>query len=193
MTATTSEVRVFPELMAFLEEHGIPHEVLDGAVVVNPPTTFFHEDIGAELMARLRVAAPPELAVLGETFGFWYDPPSYVMADVTVARRADCVREGTYIAPLLVVELLSPSTSRRDLLGKKSLYAEAGVPQYWIVDPDEPALSVLTLVDGSYVETARIRGREALTITEPFPVTIRLKRGASSDHPEGGRLTPDRR
>ncbi len=176
MTATRDEARVCPALLAFLDEHGIRHEVLDGAVVVNPPTTFFHEDIAMAIQAQLWAAAPAELAVLGETFGFFYDPPSYVMADITVARRADCVREGTYVAPLLVVELLSPSTSRRDLLGKKSLYAEAGVPQYWIADPDEPALSVLSLTDGAYVETARIRGREELTITEPFPATVRLQR-----------------
>ncbi len=101
MTAVEHEVRVYPELLAFLAEHGIPHEVLDGAVVVNPPTTFFHEDVGGSVFAQLWNAAPPELAVLGETFGFWCDPPSYVMPDVAVARRADCVREGTYVAPLL--------------------------------------------------------------------------------------------
>lgn len=176
MTVVKHEVRVYPELLAFLEDRGIPHEVLDGAVVVNPPTTFFHEDIGQAISAQLWHAAPPELAVLGETFGFWYDPPSYVMPDITVARRADCVREGTYVAPVLVVELMSPSTSRRDLLGKKSIYAEAGVPQYWVVDPDEPRLTVLTLTDGAYVETATIAGREELRVTEPYEVTICLQR-----------------
>lgn len=52
---------------------------------------------------------------------------------------------------------------------------EAGVPQYWIVDPDASLLTVLTLVDSAYVETARIRGREELLITEPFPAAIRLQ------------------
>jgi len=176
MTATISDLGIQPELLAFLDEQGIYYEVLDGAVVVEPAMTFPHEDLAATVLAQLWTAAPPELAVLGGHAKFFYDPPSYVMPDVSVVRRANCIHQGTEVAPLLVVELLSPSTSRRDLLGKKDLYAEAGVPQYWIADPDEPALTVLTLVDGSYVETARIRGREELAITEPFPATIRLQR-----------------
>lgn len=58
------------------------------------------------------------------------------MPGITVARRADCAREGSDVAPLLVVEALSPSTSRRDLRAKKSLCAEAGRPQYRIIDPE---------------------------------------------------------
>ncbi len=167
MTAVDHELRLHRGLLAFLEEHDIKHEVLDGSLVVNPPPTFFHEDCVAEVLALLRTAAPAELAVLGSNFGFFYDPPSWVCPDITVARRADCVREGTYVPPLVVVEALSPSISRRDLLGKKLLYTEAGVSQYWIIDPDEPRLTVLTLTDGAYVETATIAGTEELTITEP--------------------------
>ena len=175
MTAVDHEVRLHPALLAFLEEHDIKHEILDGSLVVNPPPTFFHEDCGAEVLARLRLAAPAELAVLGSNFGFFYTPGSWVCPDITVARRADCVREGTHVAPLLVVEVRSPSTARRDVMGRKTLYAEAGVPHYWLLDPDEPSLSVLTLTDGMFVETARITGSEELHGTEPYEVTIRLQ------------------
>lgn len=176
MTATVRDLLVQPELLAFLDERGISYELLDGAVVVEPAMTIPHEISAAAILAQLWQAAPPELAVLGGHAKFFYDPPNYVMPDVSVVRRADCGHQGFEVAPLLVVELLSPSTSRRDVLGKKSIYAEAGVPQYWIGDPDEPALSVLSLVDGGYVEIARIRGREELTITEPFSCTLRLQR-----------------
>ncbi len=176
MTATPHEVQVHPGLLDFLEEHGIPYEVLDGCIVVSPPCTFRHEDVGGELFARLRVAAPDDLAVLGSNFGFWYDDPSYVMPDITVARREDCEDRGTTVAPLLVVEVLSRTTRRRDLLGKWSIYAEAGVPSYWLVDPVEPSLTVLTLTDGLYVETARVTGSDPLTVEQPFEVTVRLQR-----------------
>lgn len=176
MTAVEHELRLHPALLAFLEEHDIKHEVLDGSLVVNPPPAFVHEDKTAAVMAQLWNAAPAELAVLGSNFGYFYDPPSWVCPDITVARRADCVREGTYVPPLVVVEALSPSNSRRDLLGKRTLYAEAGVLQYWIIDPDEPRLTVLTLTEGTYVETATVAGREELHVTEPYEVTIRLQR-----------------
>lgn len=163
-------------LLAYLEEQDIPYEVLDGCVVVNPPPSFRHEDVAAEVLARLRVAAPDDLAVLGANFGFWYDDPYYVMPDITVARRSDCEDRGTFVAPLLVVEVLSPTTRRRDLLGKWNVYAEAGVPSYWLVDPVEPSLTVLALRDGVYVESGRISRSEELVVAEPFPVTVRLQR-----------------
>jgi Uma2 family endonuclease len=50
--------------------------------------------------------------------------------------RADLIsRRGLEGAPDLVVELLSPSTRRRDRGLKMQKYAAAGVPHYWIVDP----------------------------------------------------------
>lgn len=93
MTATPHEVQVFPELLAFLEESGIPHEVLDGSVVVNPPPGSKHEMVVGALMAQLWNAAPEDIEVLGSHFGFWYDDPSYLMADVTVARLVDIARD----------------------------------------------------------------------------------------------------
>lgn len=66
----------------------------------------------------------------------------------------DCTERGTIVAPLLVVEVLSRSTRRRDLTQKWSICAEAGVPSYWLVDPGEPSL----------------------TVTEPFPRSLRLRR-----------------
>jgi Uma2 family endonuclease len=45
-------------------------------------------------------------------------------------------------APHLVVEVLSPSTRVIDLGTKKLLYERGGVPDYWVVDPDVPALTV---------------------------------------------------
>ncbi len=176
MTAVEHEARLHPALLAFLEEHAIRHEVLGGLLIVHPLATFAEADLAVTVLAQLRLASPPELAVLGSNFGYFYDPPSWVCPDITVARRADCVREGTYAPPLIVVEALSPSNGRRDLLGKRTLYAAAGVPQYWIIDPDEPRLTVLTLTDGTYVQTATVAGREELYVTEPYEVTIRLQR-----------------
>ena len=160
MTATPQDVCVFPELLVFLDENGIPCEVLDGSVVVNPPASSRHEMVVGAILAQLWAAAPRGIEVLGSHFGFWYDDPSYLTADVTVSRREDIEERGTSVAPLLVVEALSPSTRRRDLLGKWSIYAEAGVPSYWLVDPTEPSLTVLSLQNGLYV---RRRGSPART------------------------------
>ena len=54
-------------------------------------------------------------------------------------------------APDLVVEILSPSNSRKDLKDKYEIYEEAGVPEYWIVDPDNKAFYRYILQEGVYI------------------------------------------
>lgn len=51
-------------------------------------------------------------------------------------------------APDMVVEILSPSTQRHDRLVKLGLYQRAGVREYWIVNPEDQTVQVLTLSNG---------------------------------------------
>lgn len=177
MTVSRDEVALLPELLAFLDEHDLRYQIIDGSIVVTPPATFAHEDRGMGLATQLRVACPPGLAVVGSNYGFYYDDPSFLLADITVARREDCQEKGIYVAPLLVVEVLSKSTRRYDVFVKWDIYAGAGVPSYWLLDPREPSLTVLTLTGGAYVETGRITGGQVLHVQQPFPVDVEL--GAS--------------
>ena len=75
--------------------------------------------------------------------------------------------------PLLVVEVQSPSTRTIDLVLKRRVLEEAGVPSYWLVDPDDGVVTVLELVDGAYAE--RARGTD-VTVERPFPVRVCLSR-----------------
>ncbi len=47
--------------------------------------------------------------------------------------------------PDLLIEVLSPSNRGHDLLTKRALYARAGVGEYWIVDPANQTVEILTL------------------------------------------------
>ena len=49
----------------------------------------------------------------------------------------------------MVVEVVSPDDPNRDLVEKRADYAEAGIPEYWIVDPRFESVTVLTLVDSA--------------------------------------------
>ena len=51
------------------------------------------------------------------------------------------------LTPLLVVEVVSPSTRSEDLLRKSRDYARARIAQYWLVDPDNRSIEVLGLAD----------------------------------------------
>lgn len=58
--------------------------------------------------------------------------------------------DGVYGAPDLVVEILSPSTARNDRGYKKDRYEEYGVPEYWIVSPNDRSIEVYLLQEGRY-------------------------------------------
>ncbi|HEX4952150.1 MAG TPA: Uma2 family endonuclease [Thermoanaerobaculia bacterium] len=53
-------------------------------------------------------------------------------------------------APDLVVEVVSPGSARRDRDEKLRLYADAGVREYWLVDPAERQIEILVAVEGEY-------------------------------------------
>jgi Uma2 family endonuclease len=52
----------------------------------------------------------------------------------------------------LTVEIASPDEPKRDLVDKRRDYAEAGIPEYWIVDPRNETVTVLALRGAGYVE-----------------------------------------
>lgn len=74
-------------------------------------------------------------------------------------------KKGAIAAPDLVIEVSSPSTSRRDRLQKRALYARFGVRWYVLVDPPSEVVEVFELNDeGDYVVKGGASGDEGLTI-----------------------------
>ena len=97
-----------------------------------------------------------------------------VQPDLLVVRHEDIDLDGNVApTPLLVVEVVSPSSRLVDLHLKPALYAEIGVPSYWVVDPAEDWVVAHELRDSTYVEAARADGDELVAVTEPFPVGLR--------------------
>ncbi len=70
----------------------------------------------------------------------------YVSPDLWVVRTEEwrVLRWDALTVPLLVAEVLSPSTSKRDRFQKRRAYMESGAPLYWIVDGDERWVEVWT-------------------------------------------------
>jgi Uma2 family endonuclease len=65
----------------------------------------------------------------------------------------------------LVVEIASPSTSRHDLGAKLNAYAQAGVPEYWVVAPGSQTVELLVLKDGAYDSYGLFSGSAVLPST----------------------------
>ena len=66
---------------------------------------------------------------------------------VVVCDRSKIDEKGCKGAPDLVVEILSPSTARRDLREKLALYERHGVREYWVVQPSDQTVMVFRLTD----------------------------------------------
>ena len=77
-------------------------------------------------------------------------------------------------APDLVVEILSPSTASRDWRDKHDLYAEHGVREYWVVDPDAQRVWVMVQRDGVFDEAGTYGRGEVLTSTTVTGFTVNL-------------------
>jgi len=70
---------------------------------------------------------------------------------VVVCDPAKLGKEGCRGAPDLVIEILSPSNSAIEMNRKLNIYRKAGVPEVWIIDPEEKQVDVYHLVDNRYV------------------------------------------
>jgi Uma2 family endonuclease len=90
--------------------------------------------------------------VLGSSAG--YDLPSgdtlepdvsFISAERFAAGPRPTHGQFVKIVPDLVVEILSPATSRRDRTEKKAVYERNGVTEYWIVDPAKRSVTVFPL------------------------------------------------
>lgn len=141
----------YEEFLEMTEKSEMRYEFIDGEVFLLSSPTYFHQTALAEIYV---------------TFYNWFKgkPCKPMMApfDVTLVKRAGginvvqpdilviCDREninekGRYKGvPTLVVEVISGSNRRHDMIRKLDLYTMTGIKEYWLVDPDKKGIYVYT-------------------------------------------------
>ena len=129
------------------------YELLDGELMLVVSPNEDHQTVSLRLASRMLSFV--EDNDLGRVFHAPYDvlftDTDVVQPDLLfVSKERYHIRTPANIqgAPDLAVEILSPSSSRRDWHDKRELYARHGVREYWIVDPTNRIVSVLQLRDG---------------------------------------------
>ncbi|MEE6282341.1 Uma2 family endonuclease [Georgenia sunbinii] len=153
-----------------LPDDGLQYELLDGLLLVTPAPVLAHQRAIGNLHLLLRATCPPGYEVFLSPVDWRPDLRTSLQPDLLVVRNED-VEVANITAPLvLAVEVLSPSTRRKDLILKRSKYEDCGVQSYWIVDPKVPSLLALDLVAGHYVTAADVELGERVTLLHPFPV-----------------------
>lgn len=86
---------------------------------------------------------------------------------VTKAREHIITEKAIEGVPDLVVEILSPATSRTDRVTKAQIYARYGVHAYWIVDPGQEVIEIYLLEADGYRLAATLQGNTRM-FAPPF-------------------------
>ena len=138
----------------------VRYELIDGVIYMMAPPSSAHQRISRELLLQLghflrgkpcEVFAAPFSVRLSADAGddTVVEPDLLVVCD-----KSKIDKKGCNGAPDMVIEIVSPSSGRKDRVLKLNKYSRAGVREYWIVDPDSKTISVHTLENGRYVLSA---------------------------------------
>ena len=143
------------EYLALTDGCNRPIEFTDGRVQQLPMPTFTHQAVLLALYRSLHDYLAPRggiAMVAGLRVrireGRFREPDILLLRDRSDPRCQDRY----WLGADLVVEVVSPDDPARVLVEKRADYAEAGIPEYWIVDPRNETIAVLALEDSSYVE-----------------------------------------
>ncbi len=163
---TIDDYRELPE--------GPPHyQLVEGKLLMSPSPNRYHQVICRNILVLLTRHLEQNPA--GEVFQApsdvyltdydVYQPDLFYVAN---ANAAILTEQGAAGAPDLVVEILSPATARYDRDIKRKVYAQAGVKELWLVDPDRKQLHVYQL--NLQAETPPTTHGTGATFTSPlFP------------------------
>jgi Uma2 family endonuclease len=139
-----------------LPEDGYRYEVIAGVLYVSPPPSIPHQRISIALVGHFLdfLKMQPLGEILTAPVGVRLPrQPVPLQPDIVFIRteRLGMVGEA-YVegAPDLLVEILSPSNWLYDRREKMQAYQEAGVAEYWIVDPHALTIDVYVLEQGAY-------------------------------------------
>lgn len=131
---------------------GFPAQLVRGQLVKEPAPTYEHQRFGSRLHVQLAAIVGADRALLApcdvgiDEFNV-YQPDVLVLRDLPP--RDDVHDVGI---PLLAIEVLSPSTARRDREVKRRTLIEAGVAEVWIVDPTTKSVELHTATGRRVVE-----------------------------------------
>ena len=144
------------------------YELLDGELFILPAPGIAHQHVAMKLGTRLDTFA--EDRNLGDVYSA---PTDVVLSETDVVQpdlmfisseRANIVTSANIPgAPDLTVEIRPDFTAERDDTLNRKLYAECGVKEYWLVDPEARNITVLPLGEGDYTEGATYTEGQTLT------------------------------
>ena len=112
-----------------IPDDGLQYELLDGILLVSPSPTRLHQRAAAQMSRQLAAACPAGMEVLFAPLDWRPDSHTSLQPDVLVMGNRD-LDAAVGNSMILAVEVLSPSTRRKDVILKRSKYQDAGVQSF---------------------------------------------------------------
>ncbi|MCL6631831.1 MAG: Uma2 family endonuclease [Alicyclobacillus herbarius] len=144
------------EEYANLPEDGNRYELVDGQLeLMSPAPSLTHQMISSRLLSLLSRDCDPEYEIISAPVDIVLSNTEVRQPDLVMIHlsRLPIYKERGKIdePPDLVVEILSRHSLKRDKVAKRKAYAKFGVPEYWIVNPEDESLEQHLLgPNGSY-------------------------------------------
>lgn len=123
-------------------------EMLDGKTIAMSPRPTVNHNIITVNITRIfgNFLSGKSCTVFGDGVDVHLTKKDIVIPDVIIVCNKDIIKyDGIYGTPDLIVEVLSPSTAKRDKGYKKNLYEKCGVKEYWIVNTESRSVEVYLL------------------------------------------------
>jgi Uma2 family endonuclease len=157
-------------------------EIINGEVYEMSPPLTIHQRISMRLSARFSTFLKKKTCeVFAAPFGVRLFPEPDQSDDtvlepdlVVICDPSKIDDRGCNGAPDLVIEILSPSNTNKELLLKFNLYCEAGVREYWVIEPETRLVQISLLEKGRYV-TATYGVSDVVPVTVLPGLSIDLK------------------
>ncbi len=139
------------------EDDGFRYEVIDGVVVMAPSASSGHQDVIGEIERQLRNFLDDH--PIGRVFhdmdvkfdtNLLYRPDLHFVSMKRLPKRTPRI----HVVPDMILEVLSPSTQRRDLTTKRNDYERYGVTEYWLLDLRKEMMTFLRLQERAKGERA---------------------------------------
>ncbi len=174
---TPQKIWTYDEVNAL--EDAKNYEIYDGELFEMPSPSLLHQDIILKIAALFLIWAakfggkpflsPVDLYINDQK----YLIPDLVFYTKQSLENSEVLRDPKrlHIAPDVIVEIVSPSTERNDRVRKVKAYAEFGVKNYWIIDPENKTLEALELRDGIYSIVDSLEDEEQFT-PKGFPELV---------------------
>nr|WP_144919616.1 Uma2 family endonuclease [Paenibacillus bovis] len=135
-------------------DDGQYYELAGGKLeLISPAPYVTHQMISYEIQKKLDYSCSSNYIILNSPVDLILSPSEVRQPDLVIIHRDrfDIIsKRGIEGAPDLVVEILSPSSLKRDKIDKLKVYAEYQIPEYWIVDTENECLEQYTLQDNRY-------------------------------------------